>query len=575
MAGSLVFAASYAFYIFVYLKSGAPVIYPLYLAPFVIIFFICVYSFMLSRLEGKSFFKVLTGLSNTAVVFALLFLTPVFTGMNLPDPHNFMQRKLEIMLGASYAFFIIILTAIFLKYAVKKINAGQLRIKDIFISIAVFFFTFYFGLSLWFNYANHPTGDEPAYMLTAHSIIFDRDLDLKNNYGNNDYKRFYEKELKPQTSDIVRGGKIFSYHPAMFSLLIAPFYFIAGRIGITILMNVLSALFVAMIFYFLYRVFEDKKTAVIIAAVTGLSMPVLAQSNAISGDIITGLFLVSEYVIVKYHRERVFVFSFLMAAAIWMHVKAIPVCACLSLLYVVYNRKEFKKIILFLSIQLANTAAFLIFNYLTYDVVISSYTGPGQTVADLLSTNILKGAAAFFFDRQLGLFAYSPVFVLIISGFYYMIKTRRVELLESTLIVMPYFGLISMINNLGGGSSSPRYLVPILFYFSMLLSAALREIRSNIPKYIYLALVFYGLVLSAVICLIPWFRWDRPTGENNMLVILSKYSHINFTGIFPSFQLPGKNTVLLAVIWGIIAVLINIMFILKNSVHRSSDMKLN
>jgi hypothetical protein len=221
--------------------------------------------------------------------------------------------------------------------------------------------------------------------------------------------------------------------------------------------------------------------------------------------------------------------------------------------------------------QLANTAAFLIFNYLTYGVVISSYTGPNQTIADLLSTNILKGAAAFFFDRQLGLFAYAPVFVLIISGFYYMIKIRRIELLEITLIVIPYFGLISMINNLGGGSSSPRYLIPILFYFSMLLSAAFKAIRSNISKYIYLALVFYGLVLSTVICLIPWFRWDRPTGENNILIILSKYSHINFTGIFPSFQLPGENTVLPAIIWGITAILINTTFILKNPAHRRRD----
>jgi hypothetical protein len=183
----------------------------------------------------------------------------------------------------------------------------------------------------------------------------------------------------------------------------------------------------------------------------------------------------------------------------------------------------------------------------------------------LLSTNIFKGAAAFFLDRQLGLFTYAPIFVLIIAGFYYMMKTKRIELLEITFIIIPYFGLICMINNLGGGSSSPRYFVPILFYFSMLLSAAIKEIRSNIPKVICLITAFCGIMLSVIICMIPWFRWDRPVGENNMLLILSKYLRVNFTQIFPSFQLLGKNTVLLAAVWGITAIMINIIFIYKNS----------
>ena len=46
--------------------------------------------------------------------------------------------------------------------------------------------------------AGWPTGDEPYYLLVAHSIIHDHDIDLTNNYDNQDYWHYYPGELYPR-----------------------------------------------------------------------------------------------------------------------------------------------------------------------------------------------------------------------------------------------------------------------------------------------------------------------------------------------------------------------------------------
>ena len=99
---------------------------------------------------------------------------------------------------------------------INKNNAEVLSEKTLFKYTAVFFFVFYFAISLWFNYANQPTGDEPSYLIVAHSIVHDRDIDLKNNYENGDYKAFYYRNLSPQATDITRKRQAVSLPPGIF-----------------------------------------------------------------------------------------------------------------------------------------------------------------------------------------------------------------------------------------------------------------------------------------------------------------------------------------------------------------------
>ena len=71
----------------------------------------------------------------------------------------------------------------------------------------------------------------------------DHDFDLANNYRQRDYKSFYPAE--PHTADhhTLRNdrGQEFPVHDVGISVLLAPAYALAGRLGAMIEMNVFSS----------------------------------------------------------------------------------------------------------------------------------------------------------------------------------------------------------------------------------------------------------------------------------------------------------------------------------------------
>ncbi|MDD8011543.1 MAG: hypothetical protein PHX73_10610 [Acidobacteriota bacterium] len=75
------------------------------------------------------------------------------------------------------------------------------------------------------------SGDEPNYLLTTHSLLADRDINLENNYRNRDYFHFYdEKEnpnlrMNPYARAGVKGrGYIYPINLPGISFLMVPFY---------------------------------------------------------------------------------------------------------------------------------------------------------------------------------------------------------------------------------------------------------------------------------------------------------------------------------------------------------------
>ena len=87
-----------------------------------------------------------------------------------------------------------------------------------------------------------PDGDEPFNLLITHSLAYDFDADLTNNYARGDWKHFMERPIEPQPGD-PRGphGEIYSRHNELLPLLLAPAYRLAGRIGALAMMAMLTA----------------------------------------------------------------------------------------------------------------------------------------------------------------------------------------------------------------------------------------------------------------------------------------------------------------------------------------------
>jgi hypothetical protein len=568
ITANVCFIAAYVFYITQVLSLNSGVLMKeAYLAPAAVYAILALFSFLAQKASKEKYITVLADISPALFAFLLLFLTPLFVKVNMPSPHNFVFRKLGLILGISYTAFVFLTAALTVWRVKKTILAEDMKAKKVFYYILAFFFVFNFSLALWFNYANEPTGDEPVYILTAISILNDHDIDLRNNYTNGDYKSFYSRDLKPQDDDLNVNGKMYTKHPIMLSVLIAPFYLLAGVPGISTLMCFFSALLVALMFYLNYRVNKDMESSITAALLAGFTMPVIMFINLTSTDILCAVILAASYIIYRFKPERVLLFSFIMASAIWIHIRIVPIYAVIALLFLVRHRDKPFDILKFGLVQALSFAAFFGINYFFYRDFIpySSQQADGMQ----FGAYFLKGLFVYFFDRQLGLFSYGPFYIICIPGMYFLYKRSAKIFVELTMIFIPYYVMIAAYPYWGWGSSSPRYLLPLIFILVVAAAETISAMRSVMSKNIFYLLSAASLVISFAVAAVPWFRWDRTGHENWLVYLLSQFTSINFSIIFPSLINMNSSTVYALAFWVIFAAVVTIVNIFEKNKIRN------
>jgi hypothetical protein len=95
------------------------------------------------------------------------------------------------------------------------------------------------------------TSDEPYYLLVAHSLLQDGDLDLANNLSARDFAPFYWDRLSAATPGVhaTPDGRIYarSFQGLQVALLL-PGYWLAGRAGAVATVNLAGALALALAF---------------------------------------------------------------------------------------------------------------------------------------------------------------------------------------------------------------------------------------------------------------------------------------------------------------------------------------
>jgi len=562
-AGNLIFILSCIFFFQNYsaAASGADMSFAAAI-PFIAYIVLFLNSLLDSGMKKEVFVKNLLNNSVYLFVFAALFAAPIVLKITLPDPHNFPLRKLEILLGGTFAVFAFLMIIRVLRRRAEQAD-NTLKKDAIYLFFA--FLIFYSAVSVWFNRANEPAGDEPIYLLAAHSIIHDRDLDLKNNFDNKDYKGFYSRELKPQGSDIEKEGKLYTYHPLLIAAIIAPFYFIGGITAVVLFMNVLASLFAALIFIYLNNMSGDKKSAFYSASVTGLTLPVLSYMNSVSTEIAGGLVLLASYMLLKNQKDRILLFSLLMACVVWLHVRIMPAYAGIALIFAFYNRGKISNILKFSLIQGASLGLYFLFNYMLLGSIMPSYSDPGKSTIDGMHFKILEGIAVFLIDRQLGFFIYAPVFIFMFAGAFYLWKEKKAVLAELFLILVPYLILICSWFDWGGNNAGPRYFVPVIFVFSAFLAAFIKNIRAKSADILFKTAAACSFVMSLIIMCVPWFRWDKFPADNWIFFMASKFTGLDIAAVFPSFRIPGENSIFLTAAWitGIAAVNLYVIFVNK------------
>jgi hypothetical protein len=92
----------------------------------------------------------------------------------------------------------------------------------------------YVGLGGHVVTALSTSSDEPYYLLIAHSLLHDGDLDLTNNLARHDYLPFYWGELGVDLRSVrpgPEGGLYARLYQTFQVILLLPGYAMAGRAG--------------------------------------------------------------------------------------------------------------------------------------------------------------------------------------------------------------------------------------------------------------------------------------------------------------------------------------------------------
>jgi hypothetical protein len=379
------------------------------------------------------------------------------------------------------------------------------------------------------------TGDEPHYLLTAHSLVADRDFDLTNNYAQFDYLNFYfSQNITPQVR-FSPGGQQILDHQLGLPVLIAPAYALAGRLGVLAFQVIVGALLAGLTFKLSFLVSQDEVAALVATLLVSFSSPLFLYQYLVYPEL-TGALLTTlvVYVVAKSPRptwtEAMLVLLALMALP-WLNRRFVPLALGLAFLLawawssvragevgllgvLACGKRKIpsnstRSITLppsfgLVGLTLVSILTLFWFNSQFLDPTTSDITAPVTTgmVWERLSRGI-----GWLVDQQRGLFIYAPILLFALWGAPFLIQDSWQHRNRHGLVLLPL--LLSLgVTTVAGGfwvawEVGPRFLVVALPSLAPLLALAWRNYRRPVV-WRMLALLIGGVSLSHTFIIIQY-----------------------------------------------------------------------
>jgi hypothetical protein len=363
------------------------------------------------------------------------------------------------------------------------------------------------------------TGDEPHYLLAAHSLVYDWDFDLTNNYARLDYLNFYfSKDITPQARLSPAGQQILD-HQLGLVVLIAPAYALSGRLGVLGFQAILAGLLAGLTFKLAVLVSQDEPAALLATLFVALSPPLLMYNYLVYPELIGALLTTLVlYFALRHNQATPTAFSLTLLALItlpWLNRRFVPLAILLALLLAwawrerseswkvgkLEGRKVGKLIappsVLLLVTVMFSIGLLWVFENQLVRVGEPDITAP--TINSIFWDRLGRGLVGWLVDQQRGLFIYAPIYIFALWGLPFMISDSLRRRNRSWFVMLPF--LLSLgVTTLAGGfwiawELGPRFLVAALPALAPVLAVAWRSYsRQKIWRVV--AVLLFGLSLS-------------------------------------------------------------------------------
>lgn len=347
--------------------------------------------------------------------------------------------------------------------------------------LAVFLITFavYAALVPWMVRVWQRTGDEPHYVLAAHSLAFDGDLDLANNYARRDYLSFYgDSNLTPHTRPGPNGQAVLTHNLGL-SFLIAPAYRLGGFVGVEYFLAALGALLAANVYLLGYEITQHWLAAAAGWIAVSFTPPVLWYVFLIYPEMAAGLCII---VVLRHllgnwdfgfgiSPLRVVPYALCLAFLPWLSSRYLPIFGLLVLGAVLRAWKDRSRGWLRFAVALGGLAGlgvYLLFSQWLYGNAspAASYAGPAALTLEgpFPLIRFVRGLCGWLVDNQRGLLITAPIYIAALWGGALLLLQRKPVL--GLAVLLPFVAMLVPAAVWGGfwigWEHSARFLVAAL-----------------------------------------------------------------------------------------------------------------
>jgi hypothetical protein len=357
---------------------------------------------------------------------------------------------------------------------------------------AVFFFlplAAYLALLPWHTERRAPDGDEPFYLLITHSLAYDFDADLTNNYAESDWRHFLDRPLEPQPGDPVGPhGERYSRHNLLLPLALVPGYRLAGRLGALATMAALAAALAWIGLRLAHRYVPERPGPALLGwALLAFAPPLLLYSVQVWVEVPAGLLGMLALDRMRAGRDAG------AEGRPWRHwaAVAVPILALPllkirflllagSLLVLAWwHAKRRLRPALALGGALAAVAAgTLLHNQLRYGNPLKIHQWAELEPGRYAAVEYLKGVSGLFFDGAFGLFGCAPIWMLLVPAAALALRRGNPVALDLAVFSLPYLWVVAPRSEWYGGWSPPfRYALVALPLLAVALAPLLARRR--------------------------------------------------------------------------------------------------
>ncbi|MBM3311567.1 MAG: hypothetical protein FJY80_08675, partial [Candidatus Aminicenantes bacterium] len=446
------------------------------------------------------------------------------------------------------------------------------------------------------------SGDEPNYLLTSHSLLYDGDINVFNNHAGRDYFHFYARQDNPRLKMGIyarqgkRGqGHIYPINLPGISALMVPFYGLSQLAGEgflrTFLLKISLAVWAVLLGLQLYLLARDlwgrEKLALGLWALYAFSTPVLFYAVHLYPEIPVALFSVFIYRMLRKKRPlrngHLLFFGALLGTFFWFGLKYNLVFWPLLAVgaYNLWTVHRMRARILFLAVPaLLGLAAFsfavwdmygTFSPFAVYEGTITPEEARNVTNAflDLPLASRVETLLDYFLDQRDGLFLYAPFYVFALLGLVEMARRARRELFGLLLIAGPFVLNYAFFTHRQGYCPQARVLAPVSWVGAVAVGYFLAYNGRRMCRWLFGAAAAAGTAVSVLLLRHPSFLYQPTTYGNtqragDLFVHLSNI-HFFLPDLLPSFIKVGNAGYLPNYFWtAAVAVFVLVYILSKN-----------